>query len=121
MTGRPLQQRQIVVADHAGTQQCIVCHNPHSPKFSLSSAEPVAPAGDASGRQTKAAACTGATARGREQMIFPGPSLAGQNAAYFVEALKAYGTGARKNPMMSPVAQGVSEADAGNLAAISRA
>ena len=30
LIGRPLQQRQIVVADHAGTQQCIVCHNPHS-------------------------------------------------------------------------------------------
>ena len=35
MTGRPVQQRQIVVAEHAGTQQCTVCHNPHSPKLDL--------------------------------------------------------------------------------------
>ena len=32
MPGRPAEQKQIVIATHAGTQQCTTCHNPHSPK-----------------------------------------------------------------------------------------
>ncbi len=33
MPARPAAQPQIVVRDHAGTSQCILCHNPHSPKL----------------------------------------------------------------------------------------
>ena len=33
MPGRPAEQPQIVVATHAGTQQCKTCHNPHSPSI----------------------------------------------------------------------------------------
>jgi cytochrome c553 len=117
MTGRPLQQRQIVVAEHAGTQQCVVCHNPHSPKLGLAVAETAEQASDPAAGKTKAAACAGCHGPAGVSNDLPGPSLAGQNAGYFVSALKAYGTGERKNPMMSPMAQGVSEADAGDLAA----
>jgi cytochrome c553 len=117
LTGRPLQQRQIVVADHAGTQQCITCHNPHSPKLNLTPVEATAPAGDPVVGKAKAAACAGCHGVEGVSKNLPGPSLAGQNAAYFTEALKAYGTGGRNNPMMSPAVQAMNAEDAGNLAA----
>ncbi len=118
MTGRPLQQRQIVVADHAGTQQCVVCHNPHSPRLNLGPAEVVEQVSDdpAAGK-IKAAACVGCHGPEGVSNGLPGPSLARQNAGYLVGALKAYGSGARNDPMMSPIAQGVNDADAGELAA----
>ena len=117
LTGRPLQQRQIVVADHAGAQQCTVCHNPHSPKLNLTTAETTAQAGDPVAGKTKAAACAGCHGADGVSKNLPGPSLAGQNAAYFVEALKAYSTGGRNNPMMSPAAQATNAEDASDLAA----
>jgi len=116
LTGRPSQQPQIVVADHAGTQQCTVCHNPHSPRLNLPSAAPVAQGGDAAAGKIKAAACAGCHGREGVSKNLPGPSLAGQNAAYFIDALTAYGTGARDNPMMSGFAKGISNEDSKNLA-----
>ena len=117
ITGRPLQQRQIVVADHAGTQQCTVCHDPHSPRLDLKPAETAAQAGDAVAGKTMAAACVGCHGAEGVSKNLPGPTLAGQNAAYLAEALKAYGSGGRDNPMMSPAAQAMNAEDAGNLAA----
>lgn len=117
LAGRPRQQPQIVVADHAGTQQCTFCHNPHSPTLNLVSAEVPAPAGDALAGKAKAAACAGCHGAGGVSKDLIGPSLAGQNATYFGDALKAYGTGARGNPMMTAVAQGINDEDASNLAA----
>jgi cytochrome c553 len=117
MTGRPQEQPQIVVADHAGTQQCTVCHNPHSPTLNLVFAEASAPAGDALAGKTKADACAVCHGAGGVSNNLPGPSLAGQNAIYFTNAVKAYRTGARDNPMMSAVAQGIKDEDAGDLAA----
>ncbi len=117
MVGRPAQQPQIVVADHAGAQQCTVCHNPHSPKLNLASAAPTAQRGDAALGKTKAAACAGCHGVEGVSVNLPGPSLAGQNAAYFGDALRAYSTGARNNPMMSAAAQGVSSEDSEHLAA----
>lgn len=117
LTGRPLQQRQIVVAEHAGTQQCTVCHNPHSPRLNLVSAAASAPPGDPVAGKSKAAACEGCHGAGGMSVNLPGPSLAGQNEAYLVDALKTYSTGIRDNPMMSGVAQGVSEDDSSDIAA----
>ena len=117
LTGRPLQQRQIVVADHAGTQQCIVCHNPHSPKLNLTAVVAPAQAGDPVVGKAKAAACVACHGSEGVSRNLPGPSLAGQNAAYFVEALKAYGTGGRNNAVMGPAAQAMNAKDAENLAA----
>jgi cytochrome c553 len=117
LTGRPLQQRQIVVTDHAGTQQCTVCHNPHSPRLNLTPVAAAAPAGDPVVGKLKAAACSGCHGPEGVSRDLPGPSLAGQNATYFAEALKAYRTGGRNNPMMSPTAQAMDPEDAGNLAA----
>jgi cytochrome c553 len=116
LTGRPLQQRQIVVTEHAGTQQCTVCHNPHSPMLDLVPATVALP-GDAAAGEAKAAACAGCHGAMGVSVNLPGPSLASQSEGYFVDALKAYGTGARNNPMMSSAAQGLSDDDAANLAA----
>jgi len=117
MTGRPLQQRQIVVADHAGTQQCTVCHNPHSPRLNLVSATSPAQAGDAAAGKAKAAACAGCHGAEGVSVNLPGPTLAGQHEAYLQDALKAYITGGRSDPMMSAMVQGLSNDDAANIAA----
>jgi cytochrome c553 len=45
------------------------------------------------------------------------PSLAGQQQAYLVTALKAYQTGARQNSMMAGLAKSLSNTDIGQLAA----
>src|SRR5664279_785318 len=107
LTGRPLQQRQIVVAEHAGTQQCIVCHNPHSPRLNLVSASSTAQAGDAAAGKAKAAACAGCHGAEGVSVNLPGPTLAGQHEAYLHDALKAYIAGTRNDPMMSAGAQGL--------------
>jgi cytochrome c553 len=116
MTGRPLQQRQIVVADHAGTQQCTVCHNPHSPRLNLVSVTTTARAGNAAAGTTKAGACSGCHGADGVSNNLPGPTLAGQQDAYIIDALKAYNSGARVDPMMSAAAK-VGDDDAVDLAA----
>ena len=45
------------------------------------------------------------------------PRLAGQNADYLRSALRAYQTGARKNPIMMGMAQPLSKHDIENVAA----
>ncbi len=117
MTGRPLQQRQIVVAEHAGTQQCIVCHNPHSPRLNLVSAASLAQAGDAAAGKAKAAACAGCHGAAGVSVNLPGPTLAGQREAYLLDALKAYITAGRSDPMMSAGLQGLRDDDMANIAA----
>jgi cytochrome c553 len=117
MTGRPLEQRQIVVAEHAGKLQCTVCHNPHSPTLDLVPATIGALPGDAAAGAAKAAACAGCHGAAGVSVNLPGPSLAGQSVAYFLDTLKAYESGARDNPMMSAAARGLSDEEAANLAA----
>ena len=117
IAGRPAQQPQIVVADHAGDQQCTACHNPHSPKLGLVAAASPARSGDAAKGKVKAAACSGCHGGegARENLL--GPSLAGQNEIYLVEALTAYSTGARDHPMMTAAARGLTDGDVADLAA----
>ena len=116
MPARPKEQRQIIVAAHAGTEQCATCHNPHSPRIT-GAAPATARAGDAAAGQAVAdtcAACHGALGVSGD---LPGPNLAGQNAAYLVAALTAYKTGERDNPVMAGTAEALSDADIENLAA----
>lgn len=116
MPGRPEQQRQIVVADHAGTQQCVTCHNPHSPKIEPASAAPIV-TGDPAAGKIKAepcAACHGAEGVSQD---LPGATLAGQKPAYLVDALKAYRTRGRDNPMMSAALEATEETDIPDLVA----
>ncbi len=117
MPGRPVAQRQIEVSSHAGTQQCIACHNPHSPRLTVAAIPKEARAGDAAAGREKAAAC--ASCHGAEGVSAnpAWPSLAGQQRAYLASALKAYRSGARQDPVMTGLAQGLSGADIGNLAA----
>lgn len=117
MPGRPAQQPQIIVADHAGGQQCTVCHNPHSPMLNLASAAAPLPRGNAELGKAKAEVCAACHGAEGVSVDLPGPTLAGQNAAYIVEAIKAYTTGARDNPVMGPVVQEISSEDRENLAA----
>lgn len=117
MTGRPLQQRQIVVAEHAGTQQCTVCHNPHSPRLNLTPVVLASQAGDVAAGKLKAAACVGCHGPDGVSANLPGPTLAGQNESYLVEALKSYIRGERKDAAMAGAAQGLSDDDAANIAA----
>jgi cytochrome c553 len=116
MAGRPAQQPQIVVAEHAGEQQCGLCHDPHSPLLNLVSSEPAA-AGDAAAGEAKAADCAGCHGEDGVSADLPGPTLAGQKAAYLVESFMAYASGARSDDMMSAAAEGVSDEDAADLAA----
>ena len=116
LTGRPLQQRQIVVADHAGTQQCTVCHNPHSPLLNLVSTAASRP-GDAALGMVKTAACAGCHGAEGVGAGLPGPTLAGQNEAYLVAAIKAYSSGARDNATMTAMVQAANADDVDNIAA----
>ena len=114
MPGRPLTQPQIEVARHSAGQQCIVCHNPHSPGIASSAAMV---AGDASAGAKRAITC--ASCHGVDG-ISPNdswPNLAGQHAAYLARILGAYRTGEQQDVMMTPIAQSLSDSDVRNLAA----
>jgi len=115
MPERPRVQPQIVVAQHAGTQQCAVCHNPHAPKLAGVVAKV---AGDvAAGSKKHAASCASCHGANGISPNDTWPNLAGQNAAYLVRILAAYKSGAQTDVMMSPVAQTLSDADIQDLAA----
>lgn len=118
IAGRPLQQVQVVIEDHAGTQPCALCHNPHSPRTFRGTLPPLANAGDAAAGKNKTAACAACHgAVGVSNPNLPGPTLAGQNQAYLAQALAAYKSGKRNSPIMSPMAAQVSENDINDIAA----
>src|ERR1017187_4436402 len=114
MPGRPRTQPQIDVAKHANGQQCTLCHNPHSPKIV---AAPAKVAGNASVGKQRAAACTNCHGAEGISANDTWPNLAGQNAAYLARILGAYKSGDQKDVAMTPLAQGLSNADIQNLAA----
>lgn len=73
--------------------------------------------GDVEAGRTKSApcqACHGADGQGIGPQF---PRLAGQYPDYMVQALMAYKTGARKNPIMAPFAAPLSARDMADLAA----
>ena len=114
MPGRPSTQPQIEVAQHSSGQQCIVCHNPHSPKIVATA---IKVTGDAVAGKQRAAACIGCHGADGISPNDTWPSLAGQNAAYLARILGAYKSGDQKDVMMTPLAQALSGADIQNLAA----
>lgn len=63
---------------------------------------------------TTCAGCHGATGVNTNPLF---PNLAGQKEAYVVKQLKAFRAGTRTDPMMSPMAKPLSDADIDNLAA----
>lgn len=117
MPSRPVQQAQIVVDDHAGTQQCTLCHNPHSPRTFIGALVAPAHPGDAAAGKSKAGACAGCHGNAGISLGLPGPTLAGQSEAYLVEALTAYKTGKRSNALMKAMVANLSDGDIANVAA----
>ena len=76
-----------------------------------------ASAGDAAAGKEKSAqcaACHGADGKSPNELW---PNLAGQKYAYLVKQMKAFRDGSRSDPMMSPMAAPLSDADIENLAA----
>ncbi len=74
-------------------------------------------AGDAAAGKTKAASCGACHGRDGNSTNPLWPNLAGQHSAYLVKQLKAFRSGVRKDPLMSPMAAGLSEKDMQDLAA----
>ncbi|NYT76495.1 c-type cytochrome [Pusillimonas sp. ANT_WB101] len=80
-----------------------------------------APVGNAQAALSKTSMCIGCHGIKGYKASFPEvyhvPMIAGQNAAYIVEALKEYASGARTFPTMEAIAQSLSEQDMADLAA----
>ena len=73
--------------------------------------------GDAAKGKRKAAACGACHGVDGNSVNPIWPKLAGQHKAYLVAQLKAFKSGARKNPMMSPQAAALSEDDMEDISA----
>ena len=82
----------------------------------LASALP-AHAGDAEAGRAKAVVCAACHGIDGNSINPLWPNLAGQHAAYLAKQMKAFRSGERKDPVMAPMATGLSDADIDNLAA----
>jgi cytochrome c553 len=67
--------------------------------------------------QAKAATCVACHGVGGNSVNPQWPSLAGQHRPYIVKQLKAFKTGSRQDPLMTPMATTLSEQDMEDLAA----
>ena len=80
-----------------------------------------APAGDAKRGREKVQMCQGCHGIEGWRTAFPEvyhvPRIGGQHAAYFVQALQAYKSGARSHPSMRGIAASLSDQDMADLAA----
>lgn len=115
MPGRPLTQPQVDPAQHAGGQaQCATCHNPHAPKIRGAA---VAVTGNVAAGAKKHDACAGCHGAKGLSENDTWPNLAGQNAAYLARILGAYKSGDQQDVAMTPIAQGLGDADVQDLAA----
>jgi cytochrome c553 len=108
MTGRPAEQKQIVVAEHAGDKACTACHDPHSPR-SFKTVAP--PGGDAKAGAAVATGCETCHGKGGVATDPRTPSLAGQRAVYLAQAIKSYRTGERVHPVMQGLAESLTPAN----------
>ncbi|REL31428.1 c-type cytochrome [Thalassotalea euphylliae] len=79
----------------------------------------VAPAfaGDVAAGKAKSAMCAACHGAEGISAIPMYPNLAGQKEAYIAKQLKDFKSGARKDPVMAPMAMGLTDADVANLAA----
>lgn len=73
--------------------------------------------GSAEDGQAKSAVCAACHGPDGNSVNPEWPSLAGQHASYLVAQLEAFKSGRRQNPLMSPMAMGLSEQDMQDLAA----
>ena len=73
--------------------------------------------GDAAAGKAKAGTCAGCHGAAGISANPVWPNLAGQKDAYLIKQMKDFKNGTRKDPMMSPMAKPLSDADIANLAA----
>ena len=73
--------------------------------------------GDPAAGKAKAAACAGCHGAKGISGNPLWPNLAGQKEAYIVKQMKAFRDGKREDPMMAPMAKGLSDKDIANIAA----
>ena len=76
-----------------------------------------AAAGEVASGKEKSMLCAGCHGEAGISITPTIPNLAGQKEQYLIKAIKDYRGGKRKNPMMSGIAQGLSEDDIVDLAA----
>jgi len=76
-----------------------------------------ATAADVDAGKAKAAVCAACHGANGISVIPDYPNLAGQKVKYLQSAIKAYRDGERKNPIMSPMAAGLTDTDVENIAA----
>jgi cytochrome c553 len=74
-------------------------------------------AADAAAGKGKAAMCAACHGAAGISAIPMYPNLAGQKEAYLLKQMKAFKSGARKDPIMAPMAGMLSAADMANLSA----
>lgn len=74
-------------------------------------------AGDVEAGKAKAATCAGCHGAAGVSNNPLWPNLAGQQAGYLAKQMKDFRDGNRNDPMMSPMAKPLSDADIDNLAA----
>lgn len=74
-------------------------------------------AGDAEAGKAKAASCAGCHGAAGISSNPMWPNLAGQQAGYLAKQMKAFRDGTRNDPMMSPMAKPLTDADIDNIAA----
>jgi cytochrome c553 len=73
--------------------------------------------GNISAGKEKAAACVSCHGEHGNSMVSTFPKLAQQHSSYLIKQLQAFKSGARKNPMMSSIAMGLSDEDMVDIAA----
>lgn len=74
-------------------------------------------AGNADAGKTKAAACAACHGADGNSMVPTFPKLAGQHEEYTIKQLSELKSGVRKDPVMGPMAMGLSEQDQADLGA----
>jgi cytochrome c553 len=73
--------------------------------------------GNISSGKEKAAACVSCHGEHGNSMVSSFPKLAQQHSSYLIKQLQAFKSGARKNPMMSSIAMGLTDDDMVDIAA----
>jgi len=74
-------------------------------------------AGDVAAGKSKSAMCAACHGAAGISAIPMYPNLAGQKEAYIAKQLRDFKSGNRKDPVMAPMAAGLSDADVANLSA----
>jgi hypothetical protein len=112
MPARPAAQPQIVVADHAAAEQCVTCHNPHSPKIG-GAAQGGGAFASAAEMSEQCAGCHGDNGLGMEDV----PALAGKGTDFLARQLHDYKSGSRQDAMMNMIAEALSDQEIADLSA----